>query len=264
MEVISRNDAITLRRARYFTGRPCGKGHVSPRYVKSWACCECKHPRYESVDTQQRLASRHKALAAREEMESHGFILHAEDVDNFAALSLFYARLREPALAMGDVRITKGKRNHRTRYLFRIFWDDREVLLEAERTFAQAHSTAPSAFAKVRARRGDRVGMIKRTFDIHPSHMDAFASSVLTLSARRNPELEIQDIKSPDKGDAHCVFYIFPDDEAQLRKLERDLVVERPCSHSWESYVATDAEGVLYNAQLCAVCGFTRPKRPSK
>lgn len=29
-------------RLRYFTGKPCLKGHVAERYTKSGACCECQ------------------------------------------------------------------------------------------------------------------------------------------------------------------------------------------------------------------------------
>lgn len=37
-----RSDAITLEESRYFTGRPCCRGHVAPRSTASGACLECQ------------------------------------------------------------------------------------------------------------------------------------------------------------------------------------------------------------------------------
>jgi hypothetical protein len=37
----TRNEAIAQGRNKYWTGRPCPKGHVAERYVQSSACTEC-------------------------------------------------------------------------------------------------------------------------------------------------------------------------------------------------------------------------------
>lgn len=41
MEIISRSEAKEKGLKRYFTGKPCKKGHVSERYVSTAICCEC-------------------------------------------------------------------------------------------------------------------------------------------------------------------------------------------------------------------------------
>jgi hypothetical protein len=41
MLLISRSSARNLGQKRYYTGRPCSKGHVSERYVFNCACVEC-------------------------------------------------------------------------------------------------------------------------------------------------------------------------------------------------------------------------------
>lgn len=41
MEIISQMDAARKGLARYFTGKPCKRGHLSERYVASGTCCEC-------------------------------------------------------------------------------------------------------------------------------------------------------------------------------------------------------------------------------
>lgn len=41
MEVIFRKDAAALGLVRYFTGKPCARGHVAERYVRSTDCVMC-------------------------------------------------------------------------------------------------------------------------------------------------------------------------------------------------------------------------------
>ena len=41
MEIISRKEAIGKGLKRYFTGKPCSKGHLSERYVSNPRCIEC-------------------------------------------------------------------------------------------------------------------------------------------------------------------------------------------------------------------------------
>lgn len=41
MELISRKEAIALGLKRYFTGKPCSKGHIDYRNTCDHACCAC-------------------------------------------------------------------------------------------------------------------------------------------------------------------------------------------------------------------------------
>ncbi len=41
MEIISRKEAQALGLKRYFTGKPCKRGHVAPRFVSTSMCVEC-------------------------------------------------------------------------------------------------------------------------------------------------------------------------------------------------------------------------------
>ena len=40
-EIITRYDAAKLGLVYYFTGRACGRGHISSRYVCSGNCFDC-------------------------------------------------------------------------------------------------------------------------------------------------------------------------------------------------------------------------------
>lgn len=41
MDVISQEEAKKLHYKWFYTGKPCGKGHLAPRYVSSGNCDEC-------------------------------------------------------------------------------------------------------------------------------------------------------------------------------------------------------------------------------
>lgn len=43
--VVTRDEATKNGRTRYFTGRPCKKGHISERYTSTMGCVECLRPR---------------------------------------------------------------------------------------------------------------------------------------------------------------------------------------------------------------------------
>ncbi|WP_416367040.1 HNH endonuclease [Rhodopseudomonas palustris] len=54
VEIVSRRDAIARGLRLYFTGVPCGRGHLSHRIVKNWACVECKK-NWDAVDPKAKL-----------------------------------------------------------------------------------------------------------------------------------------------------------------------------------------------------------------
>lgn len=41
MEIISRDEAWKLGKIHYFTGKPCQRNHVAPRFVSNGGCAEC-------------------------------------------------------------------------------------------------------------------------------------------------------------------------------------------------------------------------------
>lgn len=45
MQVITRQAALAIHQLRYFTGIPCGRGHVAERYVRSGSCLACARVR---------------------------------------------------------------------------------------------------------------------------------------------------------------------------------------------------------------------------
>lgn len=49
MEVIERHDAARKKLRKYFTGKPCRKGHVGERYTTNGGCVKCSLKHAEEV-----------------------------------------------------------------------------------------------------------------------------------------------------------------------------------------------------------------------
>lgn len=45
-EIVSRDEAVQRGLTRYFTGRPCQRGHVAERTTRDWGCVACEKLRY--------------------------------------------------------------------------------------------------------------------------------------------------------------------------------------------------------------------------
>lgn len=103
MEIITRQDSITLRQDRYFTGKPCKRGHLSQRYTLNACCIECLHPKFVSADRAARIADRASREAAKKKMDRYKVGIHDEDLDYFTGLVHAFGMLREPALQLADV-----------------------------------------------------------------------------------------------------------------------------------------------------------------
>lgn len=77
----TRPEAIKLGLTRYFTGKPCKRGHVAARFAASYGCVEC----------QALLLNREKQLAAQAKFRN----LNREEINANARL----ARLQDPLKA---------------------------------------------------------------------------------------------------------------------------------------------------------------------
>jgi hypothetical protein len=57
-EIISRSEALALCLTRYFTGKPCRKGHIAERQASNGNCRECERARghvYDAANREKRL-----------------------------------------------------------------------------------------------------------------------------------------------------------------------------------------------------------------
>lgn len=71
----TRTEAAAAGLRKYWSGKPCGRGHNALRYVASGTCVKCSH------DNQAKF-SRGRAPG----MSAHTFMMHNEDVPAVAEL----------------------------------------------------------------------------------------------------------------------------------------------------------------------------------
>lgn len=148
MEIITRQQAITLRLNKYFTGEPCRNGHVDTRYTHSSTCQSCiTQSRPTSVSNRGDLAERRLALAEQKiALSAHRLAnrlntklnndllkirvnLHFKDVPNFKSFMWMRAFLIDQSVTPEDLL---------TRYSPKVVSEDRAVY--TFRTFQANHA----------------------------------------------------------------------------------------------------------------------------
>ncbi len=97
MDIITRKDARRLFLRRYFTGKPCGRGHLSERSTDTSVCDECNREnseaRYAKMKPDKQVQERYS-----EEIRGEGGPWNAEQAIK-AGLAWFVV---EPWLPCGD------------------------------------------------------------------------------------------------------------------------------------------------------------------
>jgi hypothetical protein len=76
---ITRTEAKKLGLKTYFTGHPCSRGHVSPRYVSCWACVECLKEDREAKDVLPQASPEYKKLYMRKYRKTEKHKLYAKE-----------------------------------------------------------------------------------------------------------------------------------------------------------------------------------------
>lgn len=61
----SRDKAKSLKLKRYFTGKPCHRGHIAERIVSSYECLACAKAKYHSLTKEQKLERSRKIRESR-------------------------------------------------------------------------------------------------------------------------------------------------------------------------------------------------------
>lgn len=70
MEIITKKHAKELGLVRYFTGKPCKKGHVAERHVKTGGCIPCRLEFEKNSDSRDRYAKSGKGILAYSKAQS--------------------------------------------------------------------------------------------------------------------------------------------------------------------------------------------------
>lgn len=71
---LTRKRARRLGLKRYFTGEPCGHGHLSERYTDSYQCVECIRLRNKHINTKKRNTARKLERSLRDFPDSLAYV----------------------------------------------------------------------------------------------------------------------------------------------------------------------------------------------
>jgi hypothetical protein len=74
---MNRQQAIVLKSYKYFTGRPCNRGHLAHRYTKTGACSACTGVYQAAYDRKIR-----KKILGASEYKRVSIEAHIGDVDD--------------------------------------------------------------------------------------------------------------------------------------------------------------------------------------
>lgn len=123
MKFVSRQEAISRKLSRYFTGKACRSGHIAERYTVSSSCVECVHPKLNRVDKSQLIRKR--------------FRVYDDHLEIFKSALFAAAIVREPRITLQELESREQpKQMAPGRYIraFRIFPEDESMLRELERS----------------------------------------------------------------------------------------------------------------------------------
>jgi hypothetical protein len=67
----TRAEALAMGATRYFTGKPCGRGHVAERLAANKDCCECRLQRELSPEAKERKRQRSSSPDNKERMRQY-------------------------------------------------------------------------------------------------------------------------------------------------------------------------------------------------
>ena len=125
VKIISRKTALEEKLSRYFTGKPCKRGHIAERYTKNRACVECskiaekKYSQTENGKQKRCLKQRGYYLKNRDEIRERDKVRN-----NNPERKLKQKEYREKPAARNRQKIYN--KNYRSKNLEKLLVKDRE------------------------------------------------------------------------------------------------------------------------------------------
>lgn len=220
METISRQSAADQKLARYFTGEPCKRGHLSERYTVNTGCVECTNP-----------------LSISSGRKSNGSLIKEERL-----------QLAKSRLILQEEQ-TKLKRE---------IAESRRLLIEEEMKIKLIHAECRKKEKEFSEEQKMRLGNTRITartvrhaiaqmqtinIRVDEDNLLFFKGEVLKLAQSICEDLTLPDLIStgrPRAGNIH-VFRCFPEHAGQLRDLQNSLEKPLPRKTDDHSMIGTYA-----------------------
>lgn len=205
-EIISRAEAIATGSKTYFTGIPCAKGHVAPRYVNKYLCTVCNYERCKETKAKPHI--KQKSL-----VDGRAYMRRVRATDEYKAQTEteeFKAaeRLRDAVRrsdpeyhAKQKVRATKRRSDDAYREKERLKAAARKATLEGY----QARCNAQSKYKKANPYKGAKDASYRRAMQL--------SATPMWLSKEHLAEMEVmyaEASKLTASGDTHHVDHIVP------------------------------------------------------
>jgi hypothetical protein len=112
--MVSREEAKAQGLTHYDTGKPCKKGHNSPRFVSSMTCCQCMLERQQTLEVKAYYATRY--TANKTEIAARRAAYYKDNYEKIAARqAAYYKDNREKVSTQGAIRY-KDNREKRAAY----------------------------------------------------------------------------------------------------------------------------------------------------
>lgn len=115
VNIISRKDAIATGELYYFTGKPCGRDHLSKRLTKNGSCHECclmlRRPRY--ADEYQKRKEEVKARSRRWRLDNLERARESDKKKYHAKRDSELARMRERYAKNREADIERKRKDYR-------------------------------------------------------------------------------------------------------------------------------------------------------
>lgn len=220
MEIISRQSAADQKLARYFTGEPCKRGHLSERYTVNTGCVLCTNPLSISSG---RKANASVIKEERLELAKDRLLLHKEEV----RLKLL---------------------NTESRIKYREFAEEQKMRLGKTRSIAQTvrHAIAQMQTVNIRVDEDNLLFFKGEVLKLAQSICEDLTLPDLISTGR------------PRAGNIH-VFRCFPEHAGQLRDLQNSLEKPLPKKSDDHSMIGTYAPFNVGDPVMAMIDGRGRP-----
>lgn len=227
MQPVTRKEALQHGKTTYFTGKPCGRGHIAERYASTGQCVECvkeaarayrKELAPARVPFTVTATTRYEDEAARIER------MAADDLeDKLSALDR--AHVAAVARLKADTQLAKDNARAASATAVRLALQRLSDAIAAEQARQAAQSERDAQASQVQAERTAlaarraardvfKEGLRKCRAKIAPEHVATADAYVWAVAMARCPEIEQTDVcKGPDPQFAGVQGYLMHADD---------------------------------------------------
>jgi hypothetical protein len=210
MQIVTRKQALAQGETTFFTGKPCRKGHVTPRYASTGHCVECVKEAargYRQELSAFRAPARVPDLTAGGTLEQHAARIERDAADDLSDKldALDRAHVAAVARLKADTQLAKDNARAASARAVRVALAALADAMDADRVrhaaqterealVAQHQAERQALAARVAARDAFKAGLRKCRAKIAPEHVETANAYVWAVAMARCAEVEQEDV----------------------------------------------------------------------